>query len=235
MLSIQPLIALIKHGEQIGFYLDSDEPYFRLKIETAHAGTIRCALVPESFREFPESLDGRVRVMKLFPENRPPYNSILEIDGLPLRDIVNRVLTESYQVNSVIEVARDSDQSAMLHQLPLLPGSDEYDYSLDAVRARRSEIGNHVRAIMTKALVRPEDIRDAFAELDFRLLASREIRFHCPCSRPRMIRNILLATGTDWPTLFDPGQEELEITCEYCKDRYAVGRIDLERAVSSPN
>ena len=28
LLSIQPLIALLKHGEQIGFYIDSSEPLF---------------------------------------------------------------------------------------------------------------------------------------------------------------------------------------------------------------
>ena len=32
VLTVQPLIALIKRGEQIGFYIDSEEPFFRLKM-----------------------------------------------------------------------------------------------------------------------------------------------------------------------------------------------------------
>ena len=30
VLSVQPMISLIKRGEQIGFYIDSEDPYFRL-------------------------------------------------------------------------------------------------------------------------------------------------------------------------------------------------------------
>ena len=36
VLSIEPMIALLKHGEQLGFYIDSANPFFRLKIEPAH-------------------------------------------------------------------------------------------------------------------------------------------------------------------------------------------------------
>ena len=44
VLSVQPMIALLKGGEQFGFYIDSEQPYFRLKIEAAHGGATRCAL-----------------------------------------------------------------------------------------------------------------------------------------------------------------------------------------------
>jgi molecular chaperone Hsp33 len=67
VLSVQPMIALLKHGEQFGFYIDSAEPFFRLKIETSHHGATRCTLVPEEFQEFPEAMRGMVRLLKLFP------------------------------------------------------------------------------------------------------------------------------------------------------------------------
>ena len=55
VLSVQPIIALLKQGEQLGFYIDSEEPFFRLKIETGHHGVTRCTLLPENFHEFPET------------------------------------------------------------------------------------------------------------------------------------------------------------------------------------
>ncbi len=227
VLSVQPTIALLKRGEQLGFYIDSLDPTFRLKIETGHHGATRCALVPESFSGFPEALIGLVRLQKLFPNNRAPYESVLEIRGLPLRDIVNRVLTESYQVNCEVLVSQRTDQSVMLHQLPPLPGKDDYELSPQALAAGRRRIEDAVREIFGRALHDRRQIERAFRGLGFRLLASRRIRFDCSCSRERMVDNLMLLNERDRGDLFDPGQQALEIVCEYCKSRYRVSRDDL--------
>ena len=51
------MIALLKEvGEQIGFYLDSEDPKFQFKIETSHQGDTRCLLLPENFQQFPEAI-----------------------------------------------------------------------------------------------------------------------------------------------------------------------------------
>src|SRR5512138_578144 len=84
VLSVQPMIAFLKRGEQFGFYLDGDEPRFRLKIETNWNGDTRSVLVPETFREFPDALWGLARLVKLFPNNTAPYQSILKVTGVPL-------------------------------------------------------------------------------------------------------------------------------------------------------
>jgi molecular chaperone Hsp33 len=235
VLSIQPLIALLKHGEQLGFYVDASEPHFRLKIEASYHGATRGALIPEDFAEFPQALRGVVRVLKLFPRNRPPYESVLQIDGLSLSSMVNRVLSESYQVNSTVIVSQQSDQSLMLHQLPPLPGKDEYEYSPEALGTRHRQIRQELDAILARGLSGTEEIASAFGRIGFRLLAGREIRLACPCSRERVIQGIHLACGADYEELFDPGQEALETVCEYCKTRYEVRRHDLERAVSPLN
>jgi molecular chaperone Hsp33 len=235
VLSIEPLIALLKHGEQLGFYVDAREPQFRLKIETSYHGTIRGALVPEGFAEFPQALSGVVRVLKLFPRNRPPYESVLEIDGLSLSGMVNRVLRESYQINSTVIVSAQSDQSLMLHQLPPLPGKDEYEYSPEALALRHRQIRSDLDGILARGLHAPEEIAAAFGEIGFRLLAGREIRLTCACSRERVIRGLQLACGPAYEELFDPGQDALETVCEYCKTAYSIRRSDLEHAVSPLN
>jgi redox-regulated HSP33 family molecular chaperone len=176
---------------------------------------------------------GMVRVVKLFPRNRPPYESILEVVGQPLRAIINHVLRDSYQTTSAVLVSQHSDQSLMLHQLPPLPG--EYDYSLDALRRRRTEIEGSVSDIFSQALVDRDEIVGAFAGIGFRFLAGREVRFECSCSRERMIRNILVTAGAEYAQFFDPGQEALDVTCEYCKSRYEITREALAQGVEKPN
>lgn len=234
VLSIQPMIALLKAGEQLGFYIDSEEPLFRLKIESSHAGAMRSVLVPDDFAEFPATMRGMVRVQKLFPNNRSPYQSVLEVADQPLRAIVNHVLRESYQVNCVTMLSDVSDQSLMLHQLPPL-NSEEYEYSLESVRARRAELAKDVETIFQRALQGHDELDDAFKAIGFRMLASREVRFQCSCSQERLLHSLQLAAGDDVDGLFDPGQERLEITCEYCKTRYEVSREELRQYPTSPN
>jgi molecular chaperone Hsp33 len=235
VLSVQPMIALLNGGEQFGFYIDSEEPYFRLKIETAHNGDTRSTLMPEGFREFPDAVHGVVRLLKLYPDNRQPYGSVIESDGLTLRSIVNHVLRDSYQVNSVIAVAESSDQSLMLHQLPPLPRKENYTYSLEATRARRSEIEGSIEEIFARGLHAPEEITAAFSEIEFRLLASRPVMFRCSCSHERVVDSIRVACGPDYAELFDPGQPHLQVTCEYCKSGYEVTREQLESGSALPN
>ena len=44
-----------------------------------------------------------------------------------------------------------------------------------------------------------------------------------------MIEGIRLAVDGDFEPLFDPDQNALDITCEYCKSRYSVTREDSKR------
>ena len=231
VLSVQPMIALLKQGEQFGFYIDSEEPYFRLKLEASHHGTTRCVLVPEEFQEFPEAMHGLVRVQKLYPNN-PPYESVLRAQGLPLREIVNHVLNESYQVKSAIMLSQTSDQSVLLLQLPPAPGTEDYDYSKAAVRARREHFREPLLGIFARALHHPSEIEEAFEGIDFQLLASRPVRFHCYCTKERMIENLHPVYQHQGDQLFETGMDTLEVVCEYCKSCYRISREELRRAVN---
>jgi molecular chaperone Hsp33 len=235
VLSIQPMIGLIKHGEQLGFYVDSDEPYFRIKIETGHHGATRCMILPEEFQEFPPAMRGLVRILKVFPNNQPPYESVLEIDSLPLGEIVNRVLRDSYQMPCVARVSQDSDQSLLLNRLPRLRGKDASEYSLGAVEERWEQIREPITTIFGKHLSAAEAIGAAFADAGFRLLSSRPVQFQCSCSRERMIQNVHSVYKTEGDSLFDPGKQTLEAKCEYCKTRYEISRADLRNRHGSPN
>jgi len=226
VLSVQPMIALLKHGEQFGFYIDSDDPCFRLKLETAHHGATRCMLLPEQFEEFPAAMHGIVRVHKLFPGDKPPYESVLKVDALPLREIVNHVLQESYQVHCAMMVSSASDQSVMLHQLPPLR-SEIYDYSLEAVREQRAELRGSIERIFSWSLHRKDEIEQAFAEIGFKPLASRLVRFQCSCSRERMVENVRAVYLTEGDGLFEPGEDSLHVRCEYCKQPYEIQRSEM--------
>ena len=91
VLSFMPMLALLKHGEQLGLYLDAEDPYLRVKLEITAGGHVRCLLMPEDLKEFPERITGIVRVRKSFQNAKEPYNSIIEVNGVSLRNIINQV------------------------------------------------------------------------------------------------------------------------------------------------
>jgi molecular chaperone Hsp33 len=227
VLSVQPMIALLKGGEQLGFYLDSRRPDFRLKIETGHAGSMRCMLLPEDFEQFPDAMVGLARVMKMHSDGKPPYESVIEVRGLALREVVNRVLSDSYQVSAAIAVSETSDQSLMLHQLPMLKGFDD---DPDAARTRRDGIRDGVEQVFARGLTDGEELAAALAALGFRLLAHRPIRFECGCSWDRMLQHLVPLYRREGESLFEPGIDSLEIRCEYCKMNYAYSRDQLRPA-----
>ena len=118
ILTFQPMIAFLKPGEGLGVYIDSDSPYFRLKIEMSDQGQMRTLLLPENFNEFPKKIDGRCRIVKLMPGENAPYTSIINLEDIDFHQVVNKILTESYQVKSEVYLSENSDQSLMLMKLP---------------------------------------------------------------------------------------------------------------------
>lgn len=225
VLSIQPMIALMKHGDQLGFYIDSDDPTFRLKIETNHDGDTRCTLVPEDLAQFPDAMRGLVRVERRFAGGRQPYQSFLKADGWALRDIVNRVLSDSWQVPCRVLVSTTSDQSLMLHQLPALRGDDESRFSPEALAGRLDGLAAQMAGVFDRALVDPAEVASALSALGFHALASRGVRLRCSCTRERVVKSLLLID--DPMGLFDPGQAELSVTCDYCRRQFTIHRDDL--------
>jgi molecular chaperone Hsp33 len=117
ILSFLPMITFLKNGESLGIYLDSENPYFRFKMETNFAGHTRTLLLPEEFSFIPQKITGQARVTKQF-QNQAPYTSIVEFSETASSQISNIILTESYQTQSVVNVSQVSDQSILIIKLP---------------------------------------------------------------------------------------------------------------------
>jgi molecular chaperone Hsp33 len=132
-------------------------------------------------------------------------------------------------------LSQASDQSVMLHQLPLPADHDGADDSPDVVRSRREGIRSAVEGIFARALHDETEIVEAFRRVGFRLLARRPMRFRCSCSRERMVENLRPVRRQEGEGLFEPGAHDLEVVCEYCKSRYRITRAELEAEPGHPN
>ena len=225
-LTVKPMLCLLKRGEYFGFYLNSEEPYFRLKIELTAGGAIRAMMLPEDFQEYPETVSGTLRLNKYSAKLKSPYQSVLEIQNQPLEKLSDQILLYSYQMTGSVVVSESSDQSILVLKLPG-HGSLEEDDSQEDVMEMQPDKKKIFHEMLARGETSSEALKEIFINNGFDLLAQREVFFRCNCSRKRMIQNLHLYQQNDPDPLFDENQTSLNVTCEYCKKEYQITAEDL--------
>ncbi len=224
-LGLMPIIFFLKPGESLGLYIDSENPYFRLKIETNSAGHTRCLLLPEEFNLFPMKITGQVRVTKVFGNGNTPYTSMLELKEIETKEVINHIMKESYQTNTEVIVGELSDQSIMITKLP---GSATANVS-DDTHLRKDFVKKHqpfFHQVFESGTDDIEKIVKMFEDRGFAYLGSRQVDFFCPCSQERMVLNLRGLYSKDQDHLFE-GQDEVMVKCDYCRKEYTITKNDL--------
>lgn len=223
ILSIQLMISYLKPGEGLGIYIDSEDPYFRLKVEMSDQGQMRTLLFPEEFNQFPQSIKGKCRVVKTIPNEAHPYTSIIDLDYVDFHQVVNNILRESYQLKSEIFLSDESDQSIMLLKLPSIDVDKiETNYNL-SVTDYWNKVKTKALELFAKHTDNYETIQKHFEDLGLLYLGSKEIKFKCTCSRERMVKGIrTLIASNGINQVFAPDESEIETKCDYCKTSYLI-------------
>lgn len=223
-LGLLPIVFFLKPGESLGIYIDSENPYFRLKIETNSAGHTRTLLLPEEFNLFPMKITGKVRVTKIFPNNTP-YTSVLDLNEVETKEVINRIFSESYQTNSEVLVSDITDQSIMVTKLPPVNTNSVIDETV----SRKEFIKKHngfFRDVFEATTDDIEKIVKTFEDKGFSYLGSRQIDFFCPCSKDRMVMNLRGLYQGDIDELFNE-KDTVEIKCDYCRKNYEISKSEV--------
>jgi len=227
VLSIQLMLGLLKEGESFCCYIDSEAPYFRLKIEMNAQGLMRGMVYSDGMSAAPDAITGKLRLLKFFPRSEMPYQSVIELENTGVNEIINLVLSRSYQVNSRIFISDESDQSFMLNQLPLTQKEEPSDLE-DTFRRYAGPLND----LMKKGLMDKKKLIAEAEKCGFIFLARKPVQFKCGCSREQMIENIKKFEKSSQEDPFLPGQDTLEVVCEYCKTAYPISRRDIEASPS---
>jgi len=223
-LGLMPIVFFLKPGESLGIYIDSEDPYFRLKIETNSAGHTRTLLLPEEFDQFPETITGQIRVTKIHPGSSP-YTSMLELNKTSPKELINRIFTESYQTNSEVIVSQDADQSIMVTKLPPVNVNSIHDEE----ESRKEYILKNMNFFNETFKLASNDIEEIvrkFESNNLSYLGSRQVDFFCPCNKERTVLNLkgLYASDIDYLFQKDPS---VEVKCDYCRKVYNITKSDL--------
>ena len=229
------MISLLKPNEGFGIYLDSEEPYFRWKIETNWNGNMRTLLTPEEFNAIPSKVSGVCRLVKIPPNNQKPYTSFIELKKSEFSEVINSILNNSFQNQSIIKISDISDQSVMLMKLP--------NSKID-----REEIDKTL-TLKEYLLLKNNEIQDAFQKLlmtqkillvishqkAFPLSIKEKVQFHCPCTKERMLftlRNLYL---NNKEKLFNPNETTIDMKCDYCKKLFSFSKDEITQLLLKPH
>lgn len=226
VLSSLQMLNFLKAGESLGFYIDSDKPYYRYKIEFGFAGSFRTLLLPEDFDDFPTHITGKCRIHKFMP-NSEPYTSILALEDHALEDLVNEVINKSYQTQSTILISEHSNNSLMVTKLPpsnINKKVKDFD-DLDLTKIQ-NQFHEFIHSALKVEIASTVAITKLFEAQGFHYLGSKEVHFHCPCSRERMIENLFTLPSADRESLFDKDQT-IDTRCDYCNTIYTISKIEI--------
>lgn len=227
VLTFLPMISYLKSGESFGFYIDSEEPWFRFKLEANSQGYMRTLLFPESFNDFPKKINGNCRLSKILPGQREPYNSMVELKDLSIGEVSNLILKSSYQVNAKLHTSQTSDQSFLLLRLP----SKQVDQTAPEDRPSLDEYFNEtmksLKHFLESGEINYEKICKHFKNTDMELLTSTEVSFKCACSRERMLQGIASLTRSEGVDGIFEDKDSIETKCDYCKTYYIITRQEI--------
>ncbi len=232
ILGSQLLSVFLKAKENFGFYIDSEEPYFRFKIETNYNGYMRTLLLPEEFNNFPERINGVYRVSKITEGAKDPYNTVIEVKNKTLNEIFNQFFTQSFQVNGKVFLSQESDQSVMVMKLPDT-NIDKVDNAVErkSVDEYWKSKSGFIEEVFSKGHNQQPPIESDFLKNGLLLLGSKDIQFRCSCSRDRMVSGILgLAHSTSMDDVFQ-ADEKIETKCDYCKTFYEITRKEIKETL----
>jgi len=226
VLTSMHLINYLKRDEGFGLFIDSEEPYFRFKIEANEHGSMRTILFPEDLETFPETISATVRMSKISRKNPTPYTSIIKVKDLLASEIVDQILKESYQVEGKIYISEGSDQSFYMTKLPrknVNKKVDEITYS-----EFWNMNGQKILDILNEGHTDSTLIKNKMSELGFTFLQSKSIEFKCPCSREQMLTGVLSLIHSHTVDEIFEDKKEIETRCDYCKTYYIILRDEIE-------
>lgn len=227
-LALQHLINFLKPGEGYGVYIDSEEPYFRLKLEMSDQGQMRALLLPDDMPSFPQKMTGILRTVKLLPGEKNPYTSIINFQKESFKELTNKLFKESYQFESIVHLSDISDQSIMLLKLPNININKVETHYRFTVNEYYLQKRLEFQKIFENHEASYQEIQEHFEKIGLSYLGSKEIIFKCNCSRDRMISglwSLIKTSGIE--EVFYEGESEIVTKCDYCKKEYAIKRTEF--------
>jgi molecular chaperone Hsp33 len=155
------------------------------------------------------------------------YQSIVEIKGSSVAEILQNYMTHSEQLETRLWLAADGQQAAGM-LLQKLPDPDHQAEPVDADTWQRAGIlADTLKSEELLTLSAKTLIERLYHEDDIRLFDSQAVTFHCSCSRENVEKMLRMLGREEVDSILDE-REQIEVHCEFCNQRYEFDKVDAK-------
>lgn len=156
------------------------------------------------------------------------YQGIVSIEGETVSEALENYLARSEQIESRLWLAADTEQAAGM-LLQKMPAGHDEDTDL---WQRTSHLGATITHNELLELPAREILHRLYHEEDVRLFEGEIVRFHCSCSRERVV-NVLRMLGYDEVQSIITERGAVDVDCEFCNQHYRFDSVDVEQVFAA--
>lgn len=226
------LSAILKFKGSMILQIQGNGPVNLLVVESTSERTLRGMAqwsgepLPVSFAE----LVGQGKfVITIDPkEEGQRYQGIVSIEGETVSEALENYLARSEQLDSRLWLAADTEQAAgmLLQKMPAVHDDDADLWQ------RATHLGSTIAQHELLGLPAHEILRRLYHEEDVRLFEGEAVRFHCSCSRERVV-NVLRMLGYDEVRSIISERGAVDVDCEFCNQHYHFDSVDVEQVFAA--
>jgi len=160
------------------------------------------------------------------------YQGIVPLEGRTTAQVLERYMARSEQIATLFSLAASEERAAglLIQKLPEAGGKAAPDADPDLW----NRVG-HLAATLTRAelleLPGRDILRRLFHDEDLRLFETMPVRFACRCSRER-VAGLIRMVGADEVRQALADRGTIDVTCEFCGERYVVSREEAQQALA---
>jgi molecular chaperone Hsp33 len=237
--------ALLKTGQRVAFKLDGGGPLRKIVVEAESSGIVR-GYVGDPAVDLPlkqGKLDvggavGRTGILTVTKDLRLKelYTGTVQLYTGEIAEDLAFYLTQSEQIPSAVGLGvflspegNVSASGGILIQS--LPPSDEA--VVDRL-ARQIERMPPISELLREGKSAEQIMELVFGDIPFDVIERRALAFRCTCSRERVERAFILIGHSELASLMDK-EENVVVTCEFCRQVYDFTRRDLEQILEEMN
>lgn len=153
------------------------------------------------------------------------YQGIVELSGATLSEALDAYLSRSEQLDTRLWLAADGGHAGglLIQRLPGAGADEDKD-----MWNRLTLLSATVRADELLRLSATDIIHRLYHEEDVRVFEAEPVYFRCSCSRER-VANMLRNLGPDEVHDIVAEQGSVDVTCEFCNQKYAFDAVDAEQ------
>jgi len=241
--------AMLKDDDQlVTVRLQGDGPAGTLLASANGKGEVR-GLVANPRPDIPQSRNGKLNVSGAVGTQgrltvtrdlgmRQPHTSTVELVSGEVGEDLAHYLAHSEQIPSAVgigvfvEVTGDVE-AAGGYIVQLLPGID--DSAAASIEKVIRELPHPTT--MLRSGDTPEAILARIFDKDLEILESRPVRFHCPCSKERADRALMLLGADAIREIIAADREKgiTEVVCQFCASVYNLTITELEGLLDGLN